>query len=83
MCGLERYTSLLVDALRSDTKYSINLVTPINLGPFAIGMSTKKINGKNPTLNPILHFRSQEIASVLIFKKYPKAIVTVHDLIPL
>lgn len=78
-CGLERYTSLLVNALDSDPRYSLGLVEPIKIGPFAIGVYQKKKKSKNP----ILHFRSQEIASPLIFHKYPKAIVTVHDIIPL
>lgn len=78
-CGLERYTSLLVNALKSDSCYSVILIEPTKIGPLAISVSQKKIDHKTT----ILHFRSQELASPLIFYKYPKTIVTVHDIIPL
>ncbi len=78
-CGLERYTSLLVNALSSDSTYTISLAEPTKIGHFAISVHQKKKNGKNS----ILHFRSQELASPLILHKYPKTIVTVHDIIPL
>ena len=77
-CGLERYTSLLVNTLSSDSRYAVTLVEPKKIGPFAVSLAQKKEDK-----TPILHFRSQELASPLMFHNYPKTIVTVHDIIPL
>ncbi len=70
--GINTYTNLLINAIPAS--YEKRLQEPMKF--FYYPLALRKTDA-------ITHITSQDLASPLIFKKYKKCIVTVHDIIPL
>lgn len=70
--GIGTYTHLLLSSLKDS--YNLNIQSPFYVRQYPV--SFRRAVG-------IIHITSQDLALPLVFWKYRKTIVTVHDIIPL